>query len=122
MRRTTVLLASIVLVSPLLVGCVSTRQVVTPQTRDTLRGAPAWAVGGHDAKKTNSDLIYFVGVSTEETLSEAEAIDLAYKDALKRVGDYVGVTIEGVDEIRTTFDENGFAVWPHDTGKGGIRA
>jgi hypothetical protein len=86
--------------------------VVTPVDRDTLAQSPEWA-------RTNSmvdpggQMLYFVGVSNEQVLSEQAAVDEAYKDAMRRAGDYIGIMITTNDRVSALNNTAGFANWPY---------
>jgi hypothetical protein len=82
----------------MLIGCAQNREVLNPMQHDTLAGAPTWALNGAEPEG-DFDMLYFVGVSEEQALSEAAALDQAYKDAVRRVADYVGVSIVGTDAL-----------------------
>lgn len=100
------------LTAPVL-GCQTYRHVVTLQNSDMLDGAPNWAKL-NSQEPTEGDL-YFVGVSQEQVTSEAEAVDQAYQDALKKASDYLAVRIEGRDEFGSTASTQTSADWPYRT-------
>jgi hypothetical protein len=93
-------------------GCAHSRTVVTPDARDTLAGAPPWALQNAQCEE-KGDMVYFVGVSEEQLTSESEALDQAYKDALRRVNDYVGIEVRGVDELEAQSATKAGSAWPY---------
>lgn len=96
----------------MLAGCVQSRVVMTPHSHDLLAQAPDWA---RTNGKIDPDgkLLYFVGISQEQTLGEAEAVDAAYKDALRRASDYLGVIVAGIDTTRTDTTQTSWTAWPY---------
>ncbi|MCC6145756.1 MAG: hypothetical protein IT368_18265, partial [Candidatus Hydrogenedentes bacterium] len=107
--RTGLVAAGLVLA---LAGCVQTRMVVTPVNRDTLEQAPEWARSNSMVDPAN-ELLYFVGVSNEQVLSEQAAVDDAYKDAMRRAGDYIGIMITMNDRVGASNSTAAFANWPY---------
>lgn len=112
LKHTMVMLFTLVLACTFMMGCAQTRIVMTPQSQDMLQGAPEWAQSNGKIEGVE-DKIFFVGVSEEQVTGEAEAVDQAYKDAMRRISDYIGVRISARNPYAGTFTTGTDTRWPH---------
>ena len=117
MGRLMLRVVAIGVATAVLVGCETIR-VRGQDVSDGMENAPDWVVR-NAMPGPMEDMVYFVGVSNEQVPSEAEAIDQAYEDAIRRAADSIGMSIVSRDVDVNISGAKTDAVWPYITGKHG---
>ena len=92
-------------------GCAQNRMVLTPQSHDMTICAPPWAQA--NGLPATEGMVFFVGVSQEQVTSEAEAIEQAHRDALRKVNDYLGLQLGGQDSYVVNTATTTASEWPY---------
>jgi hypothetical protein len=100
----------------MLAGCAQNRYVLNPQVHDMMTGAPEWAQA--NSRHATETEVFFVGVSEEQVAGEAEAVNQAYNDALRKVADASGgCAIVGEDRLNGEAATGTKSRWPHQSSK-----
>ncbi len=107
---------SALVVCCMLAGCAQNRYVLNPKAHDMMTGAPDWARA--NAQEPTDRELFFVGVSEEQVAGEAEAVNQAYNDALRKAADALGGTaIVGEDSLSGGASTGTKSKWPHQSSK-----